>query len=198
MSVSDKIVGAVEGVTKKWKRQRKAEERAASAALRREHVMTRSRRYTTKDAAWEIMLEAYMKASAGNTLPANARQIMYAARGHILSVTGESRLGDQYFTQQLLPDYLREHPEETMDWDVVYDDRGHFREPHTDREIGLGTVAVRTYLREVEQFEPDDGGLDVSIPERIFPTCGPVSRYGAILFIEKEGFHAPLQSCQAR
>ena len=29
------------------------------------------------------------------------------------------------------------------DWDVVYDDRGHFTEPHTKRVIGLGTLNVR-------------------------------------------------------
>ena len=59
-------------------------------------------------------------------------------------------LNAQYFTQTLVPDYMTEHPEETADWDVVFDDRGHFREPHrqNDREriIGLGTLAVRQYI----------------------------------------------------
>ena len=34
------------------------------------------------------MEDAYLKASAGNTLPANARQIMYAARPLVLEQTG--------------------------------------------------------------------------------------------------------------
>ena len=37
-----------------------------------------------------MMQAAYMKASAGNTLPAKARQVMYAARGEIQERTGKS------------------------------------------------------------------------------------------------------------
>ena len=43
------------------------------------------------------------RASANNTLPANARQIMYAARKYIQERTGK-QLNDTYFTQTLLPD----------------------------------------------------------------------------------------------
>ena len=52
-----------------------------------------------------------MKASANDTLPANARQIMYAARPYI-EQRSDRPLGsrfDQYFTQQLLPDYVEEN-----------------------------------------------------------------------------------------
>ena len=65
---------------------------------------------TVRDAAWQIMKEAYLKASANGTLPAHARQIMYAARPHI-QATADRDLGstfDQYFTQQLLPEYIEE------------------------------------------------------------------------------------------
>ena len=51
-----------------------------------------------------------MKASANGTLPANARQIMYAARPYI-QANADRPLGsrfDQYFTQTLLPDYIEE------------------------------------------------------------------------------------------
>ncbi len=54
------------------------------------------------------MEQAYLKASANGTLPAHARQIMYAARPYI-QTTADRDLGarfDQYFTQQLLPDYI--------------------------------------------------------------------------------------------
>jgi hypothetical protein len=67
---------------------------------------------------------------------------MYAARPHIEERTGKP-LKDTYFTQTLLPDYIAEND---VNWDVVYDDRGHFREPHTGTVIGLGTLAVRDYL----------------------------------------------------
>jgi hypothetical protein len=50
--------------------------------------MTRTRGVSFREAAAEIMETAYMQASGGGTLPANARQIMYAARGHIQRITG--------------------------------------------------------------------------------------------------------------
>ena len=185
---SDAIIGAVQGVTKKWAKQRKAEEREASAHLNRRYVMTRCYHVSLKDAAWQVMKEAYLKASAGGTLPAHARQIMYAARPHIQR-TADKRIGkgfDQYFTQTLLPDYMRDHPTETEGWNVVFDARGHFHEPHTKEEVPLGTLQVRNYLARIRQHGVDD--LDFNAWEKRYPTLGPGNRFGAILFIEKEGF----------
>jgi hypothetical protein len=139
-----------------------------------------------KDAAWEVTEQAYDKASSGGTLPANARQIMYAARGDILRLTGKDKLNDDYFTQTLLPDYVAEHGLED-DWDVVYDARGSLIEPHTELEIRLGTIEVRDYLYARPVFGPviKIGG------SRSYPTMGPENRYRNVLYIEKEGF-APL------
>ena len=82
--------------------------------------MTRTRSVTLKDAAWQVMEEAYMKASDNGRLPAHARQIMYAARGKILNMVSGKTLDDNYFTQTLLPDYINEH---NVSWNVVYDAR---------------------------------------------------------------------------
>ncbi len=60
---SDAIIGAVQNVTKKWAKQRKAEERHASAENRRAWVMTSRDRFTIRDAADDVMEEAYLKAS---------------------------------------------------------------------------------------------------------------------------------------
>ena len=145
-----------------------------------------------KDAAWQVMADAYHTASGGGRLPANARQMMYAARKRILELTGRTKLDDRYFTQTLLPDYVEQHPEATSTWDVVFDDRGNFIEPHTDRNVPLGTVEVRQYLGERPTPQApvalDAGSLS--------PTTGPENRYSAILFVEKEGFNALL--AQAR
>ena len=62
-----------------------------------------------------------MKASANGTLPALARQIMYAARPRIQQLSGKDRLDDKYFTQTLLPDYIAENG--CAHWNVVYDAR---------------------------------------------------------------------------
>jgi DNA topoisomerase VI subunit B len=179
------ITSAVKAVTKNWTRQRKAEERNRSAALRRTQALIRSESFTVKDAAFQIMAEAYQKASSGGTLPAHARQIMYAARKYIQEQT-EKTLDDKYFTQRLLPEYMDQHPEETRNWDVVFDARGHFQEPHTQREIPLGTLEVRSYLSNIPFHKPGDITVDVN--GGTYPTLGPRNRFGAILFIEKEGF----------
>ncbi len=137
-----------------------------------------------KDAAWQVMAEAYLAASAGGTLPANARQIMYAARPRILALIGKEKLNDKYFTQTLLPDYVEEHPDECADLEVVFDARGAFAEPHTGREVPLGTIEVRQYLGQRPAF-----GRAVELRgDRLFPTSGPEHRYRNVLFVEKEGF----------
>jgi hypothetical protein len=186
------IALAVEGVTQKWAKQRKAEERQASRELRRRQALTYCPRETILSAAYQAMEEAYMRASSGGTLPAHARQIMYAARGEIQERTGE-RLNDQYFIQKLLPDYMKGNSEQTADWDVVFDARGRFEEPHTGTKVPLGTIDVRNYLARCLLGSVADAespsGLEVSFAApRLFPTQGPKHRYGAILFIEKEGF----------
>ena len=180
-ATSQAIEDLVVSATKKWARQKKAEERSQSASTRRAY-MWRSSRVTLKDAAWEVIPEAYMKASTNDTLPTLARQIMYASRKKIEEKTGE-HLDDQYFTQTLLPDYMAAHPE-TADWYVVYDERGHLYEPHDDTPIALGTLAVRNHLQKM-------GPPSVASPEietAKLKRHGPEAHYGAILFIEKEGF----------
>jgi len=183
---STTIFDAVRSVTGAWARQRKAEEREVTRLSRRRDALIRSRRMTVREAAWRAMPQAYRKASSNGSLPAHARQIMYAARGEIQRLTGRA-LDDQYFTQQLLPDFMNGHPGATADWDVVFDARGHFHEPHTGRIVPLGTIEVRRHLREVAEHTLPE--LQADLPEMaIFLTCGPGHRYGAILFVEKEGF----------
>lgn len=184
---AEAITKLVQGVTKKWAKQRKAEERQANAKARRYEALTRSSRITIREAAWEVMEKAYLKASSNGTLPAHARQIMYAARGRIQELTGRTTLDDQYFTQTLLPDFMAEHADETAGWDVVFDARGHFEEPHTKRVVSLGTLEVREYLEKVGMPDADELELELPRGDR-FPTHGPENRFGAILFIEKEGF----------
>ena len=75
---ADRLKSSVLNVTKDWAKQRKAEERHASAEANREARLIRASDYHNfKSAAFEIMEEAYLKASANGTLPASARQVMY-------------------------------------------------------------------------------------------------------------------------
>ena len=144
---------------------------------------------TVKDAAWAVMDEAYRLASGDGRYPANARQIMYAARPEILRLTGKAKLDDAYFTQVLLPDYVAEH-RHAAGWDVVFDARGSLVEPHTGCEVRLGTIDVRAYLGE----RPALGSPVAVTRSDLYPTLGPLHRYAAVLFIEKEGFAPLLQA----
>jgi hypothetical protein len=168
----------------KWKKQRTAEIRDRSAALRRrEALRPRYRPLTLKDAAASVMEHAYLKASANGTLPANARQIYYAARGPILKATGRESLDSNYFTQALLMDFVESHSG-TSGWNIVFDDRGHFVEPHTRHAFGLGTLNVRAYVRSIAAPEVKEARL----ASASIVTSGPEGRFGGVLFVEKEGF----------
>jgi len=138
-NIANDILDAVETATSKWTRQKKSEERHPGMIRYRTSRITRESRTTQKEAAWEVMEQAYMAASGNNTL----------------------------------------------DWNVVYDARGHFMEPHTNRRIGCGTIEVGNYLHALK--EPDivaaefaDASVDI---------VGPSGNLAAVLFCEKEGFN---------
>jgi hypothetical protein len=186
-SMATDIIGMVREGTKKWTRTVKAEERSPATRSYRRSRMIRERSISIKEAAAEIMPEAYRKVSGPEELPANARQIMYVARPHIEQATGR-KLDDNYFTQTILPDYLRDTD---VDWNVVYDARGHFSEPHDGERFGLGTLEVRNYLAGLHE------------PTHLVPhhkakieTKGPSGNFGGILFIEKEGFDSHIEQAQ--
>jgi hypothetical protein len=181
------ILKAVESVTKKWTKQRKAEERGR-ARTSRQAVMTRTSRIEIKYAAWTALPDAYQKASGGGKYPVAARQLYYAVRPYVLEESEKSELDSQYFTQRILPEYVASHREETADWDVVYDARGHFQEPHTGVITPLGTLDVRQYLGKIGSHAVENLASDDFCADDSFPTCGPAHRFGAVLFIEKEGF----------
>jgi hypothetical protein len=138
------------------------------------------------------MEEAYLHASGNKSDPANARQIMYAARSRVLELTGGKCWSrSSYFTQTLLPKFVEDNPELTADWNVVFDARGRLIEPHTATRIDLGTLEVRKYVRGWSSTCPD-GPPRVVVPTAC-PTKGPANRYRYALFVEKEGFYPLLE-----
>ncbi|MEJ0093115.1 MAG: ATP-binding protein [Methylocella sp.] len=184
--VGSAILDALELVTKTWTKQRKQEERDPSALARRDDRMTkRDKPMKLTEASRRVMRDAYMKASDGGTLPAHARQIYYQARPEMLRLTGLDKIEANYFTQKLVPDYTNAHPDETADWDIVYDDRGHFTEPHTGKTFGLGTLATKEYI---EGYLSTTQLVEAGFADAKVKTFGPADRYAAILYIEKEGF----------
>ena len=181
-SIADDIIDAVQTATSKWTRQKKSEERHPGNIRYRASRMTREPRTTQKDAAWEILEEAYMAASGNGTLPASARQIFYQARPKIMAMTENKELAYNYFSQTLLPNYVEEHG---LVWNVVYDARGHFLEPHTNRRIGCGTIEVGNYLHAMK--EPKI--VPARFTDANINIIGPDGNLAAVLFCEKEGFN---------
>ena len=193
-NIRSALKASVQSVTKTWtKAKRHADQQHRLRARDLDRLVRRYRPVTIKDAAFAAMRDAYLKASTGNTLPANARQIMYAARPLVLEQTGgECWKQSSYFTQHLLPDFMAAYPNVVAGWDVVFDARGHFVEPHTDARADLGTLDVRRYLGQWHAEVSDELVIDLSEDARL-PTKGPVHRYRFALFIEKEGFDALLK-----
>jgi hypothetical protein len=180
-NIANDILDAVATATSKWTRQKKSEERHPGNVRYRVSRMTREPRTSQKEAAWQILEEAYMAASSNGALPAMARQIYYQARPKIMAQTDDKQLAYAYFSQTLLPDYIEECG---VDWNVVYDARGHFEEPHTNRRIGCGTIEVSNYLRamcEPDIVPPEFSDANVNV-------IGPTGGFGAVLYCEKEGF----------
>jgi hypothetical protein len=174
------IIGLVKAGTKKWTRTVKAEERNPVSRSYRYARMMQKRGVSFKDAAEQIMEEAHNKVSDNGELPAKARQVMYAARPYIQEKTGKP-LKDSYFTQTLLPNYVMEHD---VAWNVIYDARGNFVEPHDGKTFGLGTLEVRNYLAALH----DPRVVEAALKHAQIETCGPNGNFGALLFVEKEGF----------
>ena len=193
MSVARTIADMLAKSTDRWAKQRKAEIRDANARFRRADRMSRRvRPLNQTEAAERVMRSAYMTASANGTLPANPRQIYYAARPEMLRLTEKTSINSKYFTQTLLTEYMRRRPEATANWNIAWDDRGHFSEPHTGQEIGLGTLAVRSYIKGHRDLLIRNAAISVAD----IKTKGPDGRYGAVLFLEKEGFTQILEAAR--
>jgi hypothetical protein len=193
MSVAKTIADLLAKTTDRWAKQRKAEIRDANARFRRSDRMSRRHRPMKQtEAADRLMQSAYLKASANGTLPANPRQIYYAARPEMLRLTELHEIKDNYFCQTLLTNFMKDHPSLTANWNIAWDDRGHFAEPHTNHEIGLGTLAVRSYIKRLGDMTIRKAGVSVTDVK----TMGPAGRYGAVMFLEKEGFTQILEAAK--
>jgi hypothetical protein len=197
MSIGEELQSAVLKATKDWAKAERQTIRSERAGARARERMMRPymRELTIKDITFGNMEKVYATVSGGGKFPAGARQVFYGMRPIVLNKLPDKDLESQYFTQTLLPQYLQEHPDQTASWDVVYDDRGHLSEPHTDRTIGIGTLSVRDYLakchngHDAAEIEPPSINTD-------YETHGPANRFQNVLYIEKEGFLPLLQKAQ--
>jgi hypothetical protein len=180
----------VEFVTRGYTKKKRSAQRHGDQQIKQQHLdeiaakreEKRDERETLKSAAYQVMEQAYVFASGDGSLPVLARQVFYAARPLVLAITGREVAwkNSDTFTQTLLPDYQKEHPQETKNWNVYYDARGHFSEPHTGVRLGAGTLEVRRYL--------------AAWRTKSVSTYGPANRFQSVVFIEKEGFDSLIRA----
>jgi hypothetical protein len=137
---------------------------------------------------------AYDDASAGGTVPAEARQLGYALRRR----TGLGDLLDIAYVATspsngcLLDKYIERVNPAAAFWDVVRSPRGTFLQPNGD-SVALGTLAVRAHLNGI--IRP----VRLTLPQAIqmsdeFPKFGPTDDFASALYIEKAGFNALLNA----
>jgi DNA topoisomerase VI subunit B len=196
------VEGAVEQATREITKLRKRQRREARQFSERERqrLLQKPAGLKVKAAVWKVMAEAHAHVTGGVPgAPAEARQMMYAARKRVLGLTdGKCWKNSSTFTQGYLPDFVEAHPELTAGWNIVYDARGHLTEPHTGRKVALGTLGVRGYVGSWTPagVAPSPARpADVAAVRRLddFVACsngstGPLNRYRFVLLVEKEGF----------
>jgi len=181
-NLSNDITASIKNATKKWKTEkRKADKEDNLYAYQYRSFYQYSTRVTIREVAFEVMQDAYNKASSNGKYYANARQIMYAARPEILKRTERDELKSATF-QTLLKDYIEEYE---PNWKIAWDARGHILEPYTKKIIGLGGIEVENYIHNWKY----DIEFDVPMVKTLIDTKGPHNRFKNALFVEKEGFN---------
>ena len=192
-SITEDLSAAIRRVTREWKRAKRRankEDRVSPHELGR---LSHRNVVSIREAAFEAMEEAYNKTSSNGKFYAQARQIYYQARPKILEKTGRNQLDSRYFTQTLLKDYIEETG---VQWRVIWDDRGHFTEPHTGISFGVGGKDVHHYLSQRRNTLEQVSEGNSYILKKLLQTAGPNFRYKSILFIEKEGFNEILDEAK--
>ena len=159
--IGDAIFSAIKPLYKEAKRQ----ERAARAP-RKTYYAPIPKTYI-KDIVFEVLPQAIHNAGANF----NARDLYYATRALAYNHSeweGDKTLGYNYVSQTLLTEYQEDHGRIPGLW---RDSRGNLREPHTGKQVALGT-------REIAAYE---------FPEYTFDK---------ILYVEKEGELPKLQAAK--
>lgn len=159
MAVADEFAGAFKAVTKDLLAEKKKRERDARRARNDEARRWRQPpRVTLREAVFDVMAAAAAHASEDGRYEVPGRNLYYAVRDRIQAHTPDE-LTYKYF-DKILVDYQQQiGPIRGL----YRDPRGELAEPHTGRIVRLGT-------REVAGYEL------------------PAYLYGAILYVEKEGF----------
>ncbi|MBF0230729.1 MAG: DUF2399 domain-containing protein [Desulfamplus sp.] len=85
-------------------------------------------------------------------------------------------------------------------WDIIFDARGHFKEPHGGISVPLGTLEVREYIDTFTEGiicnEKEDIVFHLNSSKPSLSFSGHQGKYKNILFIEKEGFDQIIEAAR--
>ena len=187
------IIGVTKSVTKKWAKQRKAEERGKSRHTRR---YVYSDRVDFTEVADQILPGAYNHASGGGRYTVAKRQLYYACREAFARATGR-HLYYKYFAGKVLVQYLNRHPE-AAGWRITADPRGTLTLPNTRFEprIPCGTIHIDNHLARARRPREPFADMRKLKADVEWPSEAPHQRYQAVLYIEKEGFGPMLEEAR--
>ena len=122
MSLRSALADSIQAVTREFtaqKRKAAAAGRDTISAAQYAKLLKQRDDQRFKEAAYDELPDAYARVSDNGKLPANARQLYYAVRPAVIAACGKSWANSSTFTQGVLNDYMRDHPDVTADWDVV-------------------------------------------------------------------------------
>ena len=187
------ILEVTKSVTKKWEKQRKAEERGWRSVSSREYIY--SDRVNFTDVAHRILPDAYEHASGNRRYTVSKRQMYYASREHFFRETGR-RITAAYFSSTILVQYMNRHLSETASWKITADPRGKLTIANTAHNVSIpcGTIAIDKHL--IDAARPIDPLEEPPTVPIEWPSLAGGKRYQAVLYIEKEGFEPVLNEAK--
>ena len=146
----DNIAGAVWWVARTLHKEDKKRDKDAAKAEKDEAARERAGENKTYiNAAVFLVLEKAIQAATDlGRLPANVRNLFYKVRDFIQEHTTKE-LNYTYFSQDILIKYWQEHGRNKL---IYNDPRGVLYEPHSEKEVQLGTFSVDSYRFPAHQF----------------------------------------------
>lgn len=186
------IIAATTKVTKKWTKQRTAEERGRRSRASRMYVY--SDRVCFTDVAKGILPGSYAHASGNGKHSVSKRTFYYCCREQFRNKTGEP-LEFKYFANTLLVQFMNRNPQLTEGWRVTADPRGTLTVPNAAHKVRVpvGTLDIDAHLRGAARRHRPFDGLKDNLVHVQWPSLAPGQRYQGVLYIEKEGFEPLLE-----
>jgi DNA topoisomerase VI subunit B len=144
LEVAKQISRALWLVTKELYREEERRRRDAARQARADRELDRQQRPKKGElrrAVFQVLPEALKIGTGDGAFPISAHTLFYKVRPLIQPITSIELTSD-YFEQKLWPLYQKEFGSK---YTVYYEPRGTLHEPHTGKQVPLGTLEVEAY-----------------------------------------------------